>query len=327
MSNQKQTTVERASKHPEVMPAIDHAIESDTDRRRSATAQTNVPETTEEQRVLGYRRSRASALFPPMPPDEFDALKTDIQAHGQREPILVSGVEVIDGWHRLRACADLGLTPDVKPMPGDVEAFTLSISLNLQRRQLSSGARALTAARLSLMPPADLQGAFEGDAQRGLTVPKVATMFAVSERSIRSARRIFESNDAPLIEAALAGEIAVSAAAQIAAEEDEEQRRAALDVALDRDTGAADRQATTAALRRFGKLKTGQSVDNTEPFDPEAAARAVEALHERLVRAAAALLKAIEHSPALAPASAEALLRAVEAALRPLLKKLKPAVK
>lgn len=327
MSNKKQTTVECASKHPEVMAAIDHAIESNTDRRRSATAQTNVPETTKEQRVLGYRRSRASALFPAMPPDEFDALKTDMQAHGQREPILVSGDEVIDGWHRLRACADLGLTPDVKPMPGDAEAFTLSISLNLQRRQLSSGARALTAARLSLMAPADLQGAVEGDAQRGLTVPKVAAMFAVSERSIRSARRIFESNDAPLIEAALAGEIAVSAAAQIAAEEDEEQRRAALDVALDRDTGAADRQATTAALRRFGKLKTGQSVDNTEPFDPEAAARAVDELRERLVRAAATLLKAIEHSPALEPASAEALLRAVEAALRPLLKKLKPAVK
>lgn len=66
-----------------------------------------------------YKVHPLAALFPELSPDEFKKLKSDIQAHGQQEPIMLSedGSVLLDGRHRLRAVLELGLTPNVTRFP------------------------------------------------------------------------------------------------------------------------------------------------------------------------------------------------------------------
>ncbi len=48
----------------------------------------------------------AAGLIPAMSDDEFQSLKADIQAHGQRERIVVHENKILDGRHRHRACME-----------------------------------------------------------------------------------------------------------------------------------------------------------------------------------------------------------------------------
>jgi site-specific DNA-methyltransferase (adenine-specific) len=81
-------------------------------------------------------------LFPAMSAAEYAELKADIQAHGQREPIWTWQGKVIDGRHRARACAELGLEPRTRAWDGQGSLVAFVVSLNLQRRHLTSSQRA-----------------------------------------------------------------------------------------------------------------------------------------------------------------------------------------
>ena len=64
--------------------------------------------------ILGYSRHPASAVWPDLMSDEYEALRSNIDAQGQDHAILATPANVvIDGWHRLRACAELNLQPVV----------------------------------------------------------------------------------------------------------------------------------------------------------------------------------------------------------------------
>ena len=52
-----------------------------------------------------------ASLFPLMGDEEFAALKADIAANGQREPVWLHDGKLIDGRNRYRACTELGLEP------------------------------------------------------------------------------------------------------------------------------------------------------------------------------------------------------------------------
>ena len=57
------------------------------------------------------RIHEAAGLIPAMSDEEYESLKADIAAHGQREPLVVHEGRVLDGRHRYRACLELGLEP------------------------------------------------------------------------------------------------------------------------------------------------------------------------------------------------------------------------
>lgn len=64
--------------------------------------------------ILGYTRHPASAVWPDLTEDEYARLRDNIAAQGQDHPILVTPeMVVIDGWHRLKACAELDRYPNV----------------------------------------------------------------------------------------------------------------------------------------------------------------------------------------------------------------------
>jgi ParB-like nuclease domain len=86
------------------------------------------------------KRHPLSADLPAMPAGEFAALVDDIKAHGQRVPVTVFEGQVLDGWHRYRACVELGLSPTLEKFTGTVKkAAAFVVSLNVRRRHLDTG--------------------------------------------------------------------------------------------------------------------------------------------------------------------------------------------
>ncbi len=87
---------------------------------------------------------RPEQLLPPLPPDEYAALKESIRVHGCRVPIIVDQHgDIIDGWHRDRACQELGIfcPREVRHFNSDVERLQVAITLNANRRHLTRAQR------------------------------------------------------------------------------------------------------------------------------------------------------------------------------------------
>lgn len=77
--------------------------------------------------------------MPDLTPDQFGALQKSIQQDGVRYPVLLdSHGAVIDGTHRQKVCAELGVDCPTETLAVDDEtADRLRVSLNLARRQLT----------------------------------------------------------------------------------------------------------------------------------------------------------------------------------------------
>ena len=81
-------------------------------------------------------------LLPGLSSDEYESLRADIAANGLRDPIVLrSGTgEIVDGHHRVRICAEIGIDPDVLEIEfaSDAEAKAYALRVNTNRRQMSS---------------------------------------------------------------------------------------------------------------------------------------------------------------------------------------------
>ena len=98
--------------------------------------------------VQDYEFHEVANLFPLLHGEEFENLKADIAENGQREPIWVTpDGQILDGRNRYRACKDLGQKVDARTYEGEDYA-SLVVSLNLQRRHLSSQQKAALATQL-----------------------------------------------------------------------------------------------------------------------------------------------------------------------------------
>lgn len=80
-------------------------------------------------------------LFPRLAGPEFEALKADIVANGQREPITVHEALVLDGGNRYRACIEAGVEPLLREFTGS-DPVSFVLSANLHRRHLTPGQQA-----------------------------------------------------------------------------------------------------------------------------------------------------------------------------------------
>lgn len=80
-------------------------------------------------------------LFPRLAGAEFEALKADIIANGQREPIIVHDGFILDGGNRYRACVEGGVEPMFRLFDG-TNAVSFVLSANLHRRHLTPGQQA-----------------------------------------------------------------------------------------------------------------------------------------------------------------------------------------
>lgn len=90
-------------------------------------------------------------LFPLLCEAELEALAQDIQDNGLHHAVVIFDGQVLDGRNRLAACELAGVAPRFETFTGtDDEALALVISLNLQRRHLTTAQKAVLA--LQLLP-------------------------------------------------------------------------------------------------------------------------------------------------------------------------------
>ena len=127
-----------------------------------------------------------SAAFPLPTPAEFDALKNDIAAVGQRHPIMIFDGMVLDGWTRYRAKLELEQEPIFALYSGNDPAGYV-LSSNLHRRHLSASQRASAIVACN-------EWRNEGRAQlrTGTELPQTAAQMAetaqVSPRTVENAK-------------------------------------------------------------------------------------------------------------------------------------------
>src|SRR5262249_26135395 len=93
-------------------------------------------------------------VFPPLPDEQYEALKADIAKNGVHVPVEIDAEsgELLDGHHRVRACEELGLPfPDVirREFASADERLEHALKLNVLRRQLGPVAWARAFERLA----------------------------------------------------------------------------------------------------------------------------------------------------------------------------------
>ena len=82
-----------------------------------------------------------ASIFPMMGLQEFEELKSDIEANGLLEPIWLYENRIIDGRNRYLACQELGLKPKFRKwnaVNGNGDLLSFVVSLNLKRRHLNA---------------------------------------------------------------------------------------------------------------------------------------------------------------------------------------------
>jgi hypothetical protein len=155
---------------------------------------------------------RVADLFPAM---------SDIQAHGQREPIWTWQGFIIDGRHRERACNELGRACAAREWDGEEKDLVpFVVSLNLKRRHLGTSQRAMIASAIAKL----LNGQRKTEAaENSVAQSEAAELLNVSVDSVQQARKVQESAIPELTEAVASGAVSVSVAAVISELPEEEQ--------------------------------------------------------------------------------------------------------
>lgn len=129
--------------------------------------------------------------FPPMEHDDFNSLKESIRRNGQLQPLLVWQRRVLDGRHRLKACAALGIQPHFEEVKCSYEeARSMAFARNINRRNLTVGQRALLAARLAFLKPGQTKASKELGSM--LSQEDAAKLFAVSRDAVQRAGNLLK---------------------------------------------------------------------------------------------------------------------------------------
>ena len=97
--------------------------------------------TKRKPRTTRKPRYKPVLKLPPLPPDQFEALRQNISVHGVLQPIVVDSDgprrRIIDGSHRKKIADDLGYEcPEIVQEGDEEELRILARALNLARRQL-----------------------------------------------------------------------------------------------------------------------------------------------------------------------------------------------
>ncbi len=151
----------------------------------------------EAEKVCGYPVHPAAALFPRCTDVELRALADDIAKHGQRNDIVQHpDGSILDGLNRMLACEMAGREPRLIKWEGKRgEEVDYVISQNIERRHLNESQRAIIASKLAALPSGQRQtGKFAGSP----TQAEAADMMHVSERTVRTARKVREEAPANL---------------------------------------------------------------------------------------------------------------------------------
>ena len=152
-----------------------------------------------------------SAIFPAMTAADFAQLRADIAANGLRQPIIIYDGQVLDGWHRYRACSETGTEILAEAFTGDDRAAQdFVLSANLARRHLTTSDRAIIAAKLATLGRGEKKS--QMTPLRPLTIGEAAERVRVSAGSVTRARKVLARGTPELIERVESNDLSISAA-------------------------------------------------------------------------------------------------------------------
>lgn len=244
---------------------------------------------------VGVRWHEYADLFPWIEGPAFEELKADIAKNGVIEPIVFLDGAILDGRNRYMAARALGIEyPRVEYSGNDPLGFVISV--NLKRRHLTESQRAMVAAKLAKMPLGANQHT-EGS-ENLPTQGDAARLLNVSDRSIRTAKTVQEQGAPELVQAVETGKVSVSAAAVIAKQDQDTQRRLVAEDKLKR--AAADLKKAEAEAKEAEKLP------KAEPLTAEQKAEQVRVFGTQDDRAISALIDEVVERINSQPAPAEA---------------------
>lgn len=185
----------------------------------------------------------AAELFPLIEGDEYDQLVADVETNGLLEPVWVmTDGALLDGRNRVRACVKTSTPIETRTYEGS-DPVGFVVSLNLKRRHLTTGQRAMLALTLEPMLSADAkqrQGQ-RNDLVQNDNIPadlpecsereresreRAASLTGTSGRAVSQAKRVRQQ--APdLAEKIQSGELALDRADRIVRDREAAERRAA----------------------------------------------------------------------------------------------------
>ena len=195
-------------------------------------------------------------LFPMLNGEPFDALVEDIRQNGVCEPIVMLDGAILDGRNRYMAARQLGVEYPVKQYQGD-NPLAFVISHNLHRRHLSESQRAMVAGKLANMNRTDtlIQNRGANLPNGSVTNATAAELLNVSERSVKTARKVRDKADESLVEAVESGTVSVSAAADVADLPKQEQAEIVAKGEAEILAAAKDIRAKKAAKKREERIE------------------------------------------------------------------------
>src|SRR5947209_18155890 len=133
-------------------------------------------------------------VLPPLPDEQYAALKADIAAQGVLVPVVLDAAtgELVDGHHRVRACKELGLKfpPAVKRRFANPRARREeAIKLNMLRRQLGPIGWATAFERLCTLRGIRLGGGGDRRSADAKAADRAAALAGELGVAARTARR------------------------------------------------------------------------------------------------------------------------------------------
>ena len=204
-------------------------------------------------------------LFPKMSDAEYSELKADIAKNGLKVPILKFGDVVVDGWHRLCVCKELGITPQFVQLQAanDAEMRSAVYSINAVRRNLDTHQRALIAARLC-----NTQIGVNQHTAGAVSQAKLAQDLGISTDSIARGKTVINKGSPELIAAVEAGKLDLSNAARLASLSKQEQSSIDFDDIKAIQQMSKEINKAKFAARREERLKAiNAKRENNKPLD------------------------------------------------------------
>lgn len=204
-------------------------------------------------------------IFPLIDGQEFSALRDDIAAHGVREPVVLFEGAILDGRNRYRAAQAAGVDCPMTEYSGD-DAAAFVVSLNIHRRHLTESQRAMAAAKLANLKHGGDRKRDQAEnlplepQSRPVSQSDAARLLNVSDRSIRTAKKVQEVAPQEVAKAVETGHISVSLAAQVAELPEDVQAEVA---------STEPEQMKEAAREAVKNVRGTQGTGNDEWYTPQ----------------------------------------------------------
>ena len=151
-----------------------------------------VPRTSVEIHGVTFTRHALSEKWPDMGRDQFAELVTDLDTHGQAQPVTMYQDAVLDGWHRIAALSILEVDPLLIEYNGN-SAAEFVISLNARRRHLTIGQRVMAVMECIEWRNTGVNSG-DTDSAGTMTVAEAASLAGVSSRSVQRAKVVAQDS-------------------------------------------------------------------------------------------------------------------------------------